>query len=570
MRDFFKKLLGQLSGLWGKWSMLQRIILIGIGVVALAGTIALVSLSGAPNQVAVISTPIRDQGDLDRIVARIDQENVEVTVSSAGVVMVPDAATARRMRSILISEGLVPSGTDPWAAFSVSSWTITDFERNVNLQQAITKTVTEHIKALDGVDNANVIIVVPEKTLFQAEQLPYTASVILTPKPGSDITQNRQKIEGIQKLLKFAVTGLTDDNIVIADQNGNILNDFTGMAAMDRLALINEELKTIQRLEAQYRARILSLLQSTFTSDRVRDLNVKIEMDMSPKTVETEEYFPVTITEDNPSTPYDDSQRVESLTRSQTSSSTTYEGTGYNPEGPAGVEGQTAPAYQDMSNLYGRVTQETSTQNNELNRRITQEEKSPSIDRVTVSVNIDGKWKINYDADNKPVILPDGSIDRIFTPISAEELSTAQRLIQNAIGYSVSRGDSVTVGALEIDRSRQFAEEDEVQARRKQIQTLVIIFLAGLAGLLLLFIAFRIIARELERRRRIKEEELAAQQQAMRENAILEAENAGEGMEVSMSVEERRRMELQEHAANMAREHTSDVAQLIRTWLLEE
>jgi flagellar M-ring protein FliF len=37
-----------------------------------------------------------------------------------------------------------------------------------------------------------------------------------------------------------------------------------------------------------------------------------------------------------------------------------------------------------------------------------------------------------------------------------------------------------------------------------------------------------------------------------------------------MSVEERKRMELQENAINMAKEHPEDVAQLIRTWLLEE
>jgi flagellar M-ring protein FliF len=37
-----------------------------------------------------------------------------------------------------------------------------------------------------------------------------------------------------------------------------------------------------------------------------------------------------------------------------------------------------------------------------------------------------------------------------------------------------------------------------------------------------------------------------------------------------MSVEERKRLELQEHAINMAKEHPEDVAQLIRTWLREE
>ena len=41
-------------------------------------------------------------------------------------------------------------------------------------------------------------------------------------------------------------------------------------------------------------------------------------------------------------------------------------------------------------------------------------------------------------------------------------------------------------------------------------------------------------------------------------------------MEVTMSVEERKRAELQENAVAMAKEHPEDVAMLIRTWLMEE
>ena len=58
------------------------------------------------------------------------------------------------------------------------------------------------------------------------------------------------------------------------------------------------------------------------------------------------------------------------------------------------------------------------------------------------------------------------------------------------------------------------------------------------------------------------------QQQAAREAALWEAKE--DGMDVTMSVEETRRMELQENAINMAKEHPEEVALLIRTWLMEE
>jgi flagellar M-ring protein FliF len=568
MNEFLKRLLARITSFWGKWSIVQRLVLVGIALAAIAGIFALTKVSSAPTMAPVFDAPIRDEVALDRIVLRINQEGVKTAVTPAGIVQVPDERTARRIRGILIREDLVPSGMDPWAIFDRERWTITDFERNVNLRRAITQMVTEHIKALDDVDDANVTIVAPERELFRSDQNPVTASVIITPRPGSDITQNRKKIEGIQKTLKFAVEGLLDDNIVITDQAGIILNDFTGMAAMDRINIIDKENKLIHAQETKYRAIILTALQKTFTEDRVRDLNIKIDMDMSKKAIDTEEFFPITLKPRTPGLPYDDSLLVQSITRSESNSDTRWEGTGYNPEGPAGVEGQTPPAFKDMSNLYGRMTQETKTHNEEINRKTTQEERSPQIDRVTVSVNIDGKWKWKYDEKGRPLMLTDGSIDREYTPIPPEQLRSTQLWIQNAVGYNAARGDSVTVQNIPFDRTKQFGDEDTAYLRRKQIQTTVMIFLLGLTILLVSFIIFRLISKELERRRRLAEDERARREQAIRESAIATAEE--EGVDVSISVEERARMELLESVANMAKEHPEDCAQLIRTWLLEE
>jgi flagellar M-ring protein FliF len=568
MNDFLRKIIGQLTTLWGKWSIIQKVILLGVTAAAIVGLVVLVSVSRTPTMAPVIDAPIQDEAARDRIITRINEEGVRTSLSSSGIIMVADEATARRLRSILIREDLIPSGTDPWAIFDRERWTITDFERNVNVRRAITQMVTDHIKALDDVDDANVTVVMPERELFLADQNPVTASVIITPRPGSDIVQNRKKIEGIQKILKFAVQGLQDEYIVIADQNGLVLNDFSGMAAMDRLSLIERETKIVQTLEAKYRAAVLKSLQDTFTSDRVRDLNIKIAMDMSPRAISTEEFFPITLKERTPGLPYDDSQMAQSIPRSRSSSSTTWKGTGFNPEGPAGVEGQTAPAFRDMSNLYGEVTQETLTQNEEINKRVTQEERSPRIDRVTVSVNIDGTWKWKYDEKGKAVVSSEGAIEREYAPVAPEDLRAAQSLIRDAIGFDAARGDSVTVQNIRFDRTRQFGEEDAAYLRQGQIQTMLLVILSGLAVLLIAFVVFRRVTQEMEKRRRLREEELSRQQAAMRESALLDAEN--EGMEVSMSVEERKRMELQENAINMAKEHPGDVAQLIRTWLMED
>jgi flagellar M-ring protein FliF len=214
------------------------------------------------------------------------------------------------------------------------------------------------------------------------------------------------------------------------------------------------------------------------------------------------------------------------------------------------------------------MTQETNTHNEEINKRVTQEERSPQIDRMTVSVNIDGQWKWKYDEKGNPVVLPDGTIDREYIPVPPDELRAAQLLIQSAVGYNAGRGDTVTVQNIPFDRTQEFAEIDAAYFRRKQIQTTILVFLSGLVILLIAVIVFRMITREIERRRRLEAEERARREAAIREGAIASAEE--EGVDVSISVEERTRMELLESVVNMAKEHPEDVAQLIRTWILEE
>ena len=61
---------------------------------------------------------------------------------------------------------------------------------------------------------------------------------------------------------------------------------------------------------------------------------------------------------------------------------------------------------------------------------------------------------------------------------------------------------------------------------------------------------------------------MARQHQLAREMALKNAEE--EGAQIEMSIEDRARLEMQENAINLAREHPEDVASLIRTWLSDE
>ncbi len=566
MNDWLKRVREQLTGLWSRWNGTQKIILFSIVGASILAIILLFALSATPAMVPLITNPITDTDSRLQIAAKLDQMQVAYQLRSDNVFYVADEKTARRVRVVLNEENLIPKGTDPWALFDMERWTTTDFERDVNLQRAVTKQLEQHIMALDDVDNVSVTLVVPKTELFQADQKPTSASIILTPKPGSDISTNRKKIEGVQRLIKMAVAGLLDENIVITDQTGVQINDFTGLAQMDRLELAKRELKVKQDLEQKYNADITKSLADIFSPDRVRILKIDIKLDMSKENSTAKEFSPIAVV---PATRYAPAQYAPSIARSTQNIEEHFQGSGFNPEGPPGVEGQTPPAYKDLSNLVGKYDKTSQTTNNEINEKTTTSEKQPwDIKRITTGVAIDGVWKEKYDKSGRVMLNPDGSIQRDYTAVTDDDLAKAKSLIQGAIGFDRDRGDVAEVQTLQFDRTLQFEKEDGVYRKQMAVRRTIYGVLIGLGALLLLVLAYRLIAKELERRRRLREEELARQHQAMREAALRTAEE--QGVDVELSVEDRARLEMQENATNMAKEHPEDVAQLIRTWLVEE
>jgi len=568
MNEWLKKVLDKIKSLWSNWKPVQKVILIAIVAVVIAAVFAVARISSKPTTVRLFNSAVTDDTSLSRILDRLSQENVTAYSDDNGYISVSDERTARRMREILISENLVPSNVDPWAGFYDRSWSTTDSDQNIKLKNTIQKQLRAHIESIGDIQMADVNIVIPETQLFTADQNPVSASVILKTTPQSSLLQDRNRILGIQRLILSAVEGLKEENLIIADTDGNQINDFEGMAESDRVDIIAKQQKLIRKQETEIRARILKALQQTFSEDRCRDMVVSVEMDMSQRQTEATEYSPIQIKADNPDTPYDDSEYRDTLPISEQTVTKKWSGTGYNPEGPAGVEGQTPPVYSDMSNVIGTSEEIGSTKNNVINTKQISEISSPKIDKISVSVNLDGKWKQVKDEKGNPIIDENGSLKRVYTPVSEKEIADAERSIRGAIGYNRDRGDLVVVTNIAYDRDEEFAAEDAAYYAAIQRRRTILLVLVSVAVILVGFILFRIISREMERRRREKEEEMLRRQQAERERALFDAKE--EGMEVTMSVEETRRMELQENAIALAKEHPEDVAMLIRTWLMEE
>lgn len=593
MIEWLKQLPAKIKGLWAKWKPVQKGIFIGIVVLVIVAIAAMFRVNSAPAGYPLFNTVIRDETARDAITLRLDEEGVTYRVNDDGLIIVDSKKTADKMKSLLITEGLVPSGVDAFGLFDQTSWSETDFDRNVKLQRSLQRQLKQHIKSLDDVADAEVVITSPEKELFSTDQKPVTASVKITFAPNSTMPENRKQLKGLQDLILRSVVGLTAENLTLTDNHGNILNDFESLAESDRLDNIRKEQKMVSAEEETLRKKILEFLQRNFNgAERVRDLNVRIEKNMDKVTRDQTIYSPVIITDQDPDKPYDTTEKRDYLPISSQTVTKEWTGTGYNPEGPAGVEGQNPPVYSDMSNVIGKSTETGVTQNNVVNTEQRHTDQNSKLERITASANIDGRWETVLDKTRKPVVIDDrnlstwqeycqqnnilpanarltiGHFFRIYYPVSQTVIEQVTSLVQEAIGYNKNRGDSVTITSFPIPREGDWELEEDAYFRKQQTRTTILMVLAGITVVLLAFIIFRFISRELERRRRLREEEILRRQQAEREKALWDAKQ--DGMEVTMSVEERKRAELQENAIAMAKEHPEDVAMLIRTWMMEE
>ncbi|AHH10459.1 flagellar M-ring protein FliF [Borrelia coriaceae] len=566
MNNFITKFFASVSKSFKKASMTQKV---ALGVIALFIVLAFIFLVGFSTRkqgIALFGVGIKDQYLLDRIVQRLDRENVEYVITADGKIYLSDENMSRKMRAILVREELVPVHMDPWSLFDIDRWTITDFERNVNLRRSITRAVEQHILALDDVDAVSINLVIPEKALFKESQEAVKASVRITPKPGSDIVTNRKKVEGVVKLIQYAIEGLESDNIAIVDNKGTILNDFSNLDGIDRIDLAEKERKLKLKYESMLRTEIDSALSKVLSVDRFMIARVNVTLDTSRQTTESKEYAPIEMEPQDPKVPYKTRKVSDSTLISSQVHKREYEGQGYSPWGPPGQEGNTPPEYRDLSDIIGKSNEFQEIKNVALNEKKSLSEKEPAkIAGISLGIFIDGVWDFVYDEAGN-FIIENGMRKREYKPISDEALKNITDVLQSSFEYKPERGDSIAVRNVAFDRVNEFRKIDEDYFSNENLKFLIFAVTIIVALLILIFTVFFIVSRDLERRRRLREEEFSRQAHLRRQQALMDNDDIGVEDVVGGIREED---ELQTNAELLARDKPEDVAKLIRTWIVK-
>ncbi len=563
--DFLRRLFEQAREIFSKLDATKKAIIGAVlGVVVIAFIVLFSISSGEPNVVLFSELSAEDFGQVTKKIEELGY--YYDTTGTTNIMVKPKDREVIMTR--LAQEQMIPKGIPGWKLFDISKWTETEKELDVKFMRALRGEIQSHIESLKNIEKASVEIAITEDSLY-GETQPYTAAVTVSLAPGYD-KLSKKEIQGIIYLVSRAVGNrLKPENVTVTDDHGRIISDFDDELdkAKTEYTIIEHRRKIEERARVKLLKDIREGLENIYSDDRIQIVRLNMDFNWDKIDEEQEEYTPIVMEKDNPATPYSERKVKDSLIISEKDTEEHFKGHGWNPEGPAGTEGNTPPGYKASDDQYAQYDKNEEIKNHALNKTKRTVARDPyDITRISVAIAIDGRQDLPR--------LPDGTYDLdpakkpIQTPLTEDDLQKAENIVKKAINFDQARGDQVAVENIMFDRSKYWESLRKEFQRKEQVKRILLASLIGIIALFVGFILFRTITRELEKRRRAREEHLALEQQRMREAALRAAEE--EGIDVELSLEEKARLELQESAINLAKERPDDVAQLLRTWLAEE
>ncbi|MCR9144435.1 MAG: flagellar basal-body MS-ring/collar protein FliF [bacterium] len=562
MPEFLQNILSQVQGLWGKLDNTKKITLAAVLGAIVIAFVAMASFSSQPARIALYED--MSQSDFASVTQALEAMGYGYSASGGSNIYV-EPADRDQIITRLAQDNLIPAGVEGYEIFDMSRWDETTFDKNVKLHRAIKGSLEKMLMTLDFVKRATVNLAIPERNNFLSDDEPVKASVVIRLRPGVEKPSRRQ-VMGIKNLIFRSVPRLNRENISISDEQGK---EFVEPDEIDdaqrELELVERKKDFEERERRRWREEIRGRLHDFYPEDRLSIIRVAFTVNWDEVQEKQTLVSPVEETAEDPNTPYPDRKIMPNgtLVVSENSRQERFKGNGFTPGGPTGTEQQLPPGYRDLDYQRSEYGNNDVIRNYAFNQTEKDIKRQPWDERArSIALAVDGVWTKEGEEE-----LPSGDwrYIRKYTEPAPEELRKLERLLKASLLYNSARGDQIEVQSLQKDRRAEFAEEDAALSQRKFVQRLFVVSAVALAVFLLVFLLYRAIKKEIARRRRLREEELAAQQQLMREAALRVADEGA--AEVELSVDEKARREMLENAMNLAREKPDQVAKLIRTWL---
>jgi len=256
---------------------------IAIGVSAL-GIVAvmffMLRLASAPSYTTLAAGLA--PSDTGKVTAALDAQGISYELGSNGTSVAVEKAAVAQARIALAQQGVATSALSSqkgFELFDTQKLGASDFQNQVTYQRALEGEIARTIQQVQGVQGAQVQLVLPEDSLFADEATPATAAVMLS---GPSTGLESGAVRGIAQLVASSVKGLKAENVTITDSTGQLLwpqGDGTAGAGGATSKLAAET-----RYETAMQASLNALLVQTLGPGKAR-VQVKADLDVDKTTL---------------------------------------------------------------------------------------------------------------------------------------------------------------------------------------------------------------------------------------------------------------------------------------------
>ncbi len=170
--------------------------------------------------------------DSGAVVAQLNAAKVPYQLTNGGSTILVPASEVDQERVVLAEQGLPSTGTVGFSNLEKSGFTTSQFVQQVEYQQALEGQLAQTIESIQGVQSAQVNLVVPSQSAFAiGNQPPTTASILVNLAPGVTLTSGQ--VQAIVHLTASATPNLTPSNVTLVDNHGNVLSTPGGSSLGD-------------------------------------------------------------------------------------------------------------------------------------------------------------------------------------------------------------------------------------------------------------------------------------------------------------------------------------------------
>jgi flagellar M-ring protein FliF len=401
--------------------------MLGGGLAALAAILAVALMSSQREDYKVLFANLSDK-DGGAVVAQLSQMNVPYKFTEGGTALLVPAAQVHDLRLKLAQAGLPKGGTVGFELMDNARFGTTQFQERLNFQRGLEGELVRSITALSAVEAARVHLALPAQNGFFREQQKPSASVLLTLRAGRSL--DRAQIAGIVHLVSSSVPELNPKAVSVLDQTGALISGPGEDGAGNSLDA--QQLQYVRQIETAYTQRVMDILEPVVGRDNLR-AQVSVDVDFTQSESTSEQFRP---NQGNEPAAVRSAQMVEQ-SNGGTPQPTGVPGAATNqPPTPATapINGQAQPLQAAQSGANGGGSKRESVTNYEVDKTVkVTRAATGTIRRLSAAVVVN--HRSGTDAKGKPQALP----------LSQEELDKLTALVQESLGYSKDRGDTVKV-----------------------------------------------------------------------------------------------------------------------------